>query len=394
MNIYLLVLLLISGIFGITVSSIAIKNYKSNTEINIYFILFLMVLSLIKLGTGINFIIFKKELFSNFFFQSNVSVLALTLIYFYLKNSFNKNHGVKTKRILLHSIFPLFYIAISIYSNNSEEKHPQFNLTSLLYYLFFIYVTTYDYLCIRLTYKNFLNEKIKNKNESQCKTIYKWANFIYLEIIIITISPLLLYCFKDLKEMKEMESIYQSITSAILMIVSCKIVCCPEMFYGYTILKDKISKNQQTTLKFDSIWIYSDKVTPNKIQDVTLKSKIDPKLVGYLNQIEDIIHQNSFFIRSDVKIKNLSLQLNIPMSHLNYIFKYHSKVTFIELKNIIKIHYATTLIQEDYLKSNTLNCLSKEVGFISYDPFYRNFKKITGTTPLDYYNTIRANKEL
>lgn len=389
MNIYLLVLLLISGIFGITVSSIAIKNYKSNTEINIYFILFLMVLSLMKLGTGINFIIFKKELFSDFFFESNVSVLALTLIYFYFKNAFNENHEVKTKRILLHSIFPLFYIAISIYSNNTEENNHKFNLISLQYYLFFIYITTYDYLCIRITYKNLLNEKGKNKSESKFKTIYKWANFIYPQIIIITFSPLLLYCFKD---SDGMEFIYQPITSVILIIVSCKIISCPEIFYGYNTLKDKISKNQQLTLKFDSFWIYSDKITPNKIQDLTLKSKIDPKLIGYINQIEEIIHQNSFFIRSDVKIKNLSLHLNIPMSHLNYIFKYHSKVTFIELKNIIKIHYATTLIQEDYLKSNTLNCLSKEVGFISYDPFYRNFKKITGTTPLDYYNTIRANK--
>lgn len=391
MKIYLIVLLLVSGIFGITVSSIAIKNYKSNAEINIHFILFLMVLSLIKLGTGIHFIVFKKELFSDFFFESNVSVLALTLIYCYLKNTCNENYAVKTKRILLHSIFPLFYIAISIYSDNTEENNPKFNLTSLLYCMFFTYITTYDYLCIRITYKKFLNEKGKNKSESKFKIIQKWANFIYHQIIIITFSPLLLYWFKD---SKGMEFIYQPTTSVILIIVSCKIISCPEIFYGYNTLKDKISKNQQLTLKFDSIWIYSDKITPNKIQDLTLKSKIDPKLIGYINQIEEIIHQNSFFIQSDVKIKNLSLHLNIPMSHLNYIFKYHSKVTFIELKNIIKVHYATTLIQEGYLKSNTLNCLSKEVGFISYDPFYKNFKKITGTTPLDYHNTIRANKEL
>lgn len=390
MEIHLILLSFITGIFGTTVSSIILKNYKSNQAINIYFIVFMMLISLIQLGMGLNLLFFQKAIFTNFYFESSISILILPIVYIYFRKLFSKESNVTINSVLLHAIFPLTYFVVVIFKSYPLDKSFYFYFNdNIVYYIFGVFVLLYVYLCSMLLYRNILDKKGDNNHHFRNTWISKWTKFIYLEIIIMAFAPLILYWFKDLTET---DSIYQPVSCVTLLIVCCKIVCCPEIFYGYTHLKNKINEEGDTPLKFNSIWILSNTNIPNSLQDQVLKAKIDSSLPEYIKEIESLILNDVFFIQSDVKIKNLSNKLKIPKSHLNYIFKYHSTVTFIELKKIIKIHHATVLIKNNYLQTNTLNYLSKEVGFASYDPFYRSFKKYTGNTPLDYYNLVRANK--
>ncbi len=390
MEIHLILLSFITGIFGTTVSSIILKNYKSNQAINIYFIVFMMLISLIQLGMGLNLLFFQKAIFTNFYFESSISILILPIVYIYFRKLFSKESNVTINSVLIHAIFPLIYFVVVLFKSYPLDKSFYFYFNdNIIYYFFGVFVLLYVYLCSMLLYRNILDKKGDNNHHFRNTWISKWTKFIYLEIIIMAFAPLILYWFKDLTET---DSIYQPVSCVTLLIVCCKIVCCPEIFYGYTHLKNKINEEGDTPLKFNSIWILSNTNIPNSLQDQVLKAKIDSSLPEYIKEIESLILNDVFFIQSDVKIKNLSNKLKIPKSHLNYIFKYHSTVTFIELKKIIKIHHATVLIKNNYLQTNTLNYLSKEVGFASYDPFYRSFKKYTGNTPLDYYNLVRANK--
>ena len=390
MEIHLILLSFITGIFGTTVSSIILKNYKSNQAINIYFIVFMMLISLIQLGMGLNLLFFQKAIFTNFYFESSISILILPIVYIYFRKLFSKESNLTINSVLLHAIFPLTYFVVILFKSYPLDKSFYFYFNdNIVYYFFGVFVLLYVYLCSMLLYRNILDKKGDNHHQFRNTWISKWTKFIYLEIIIMAFAPLILYWFKDLTET---DAIYQPVSCVTLLIVCCKIVCCPEIFYGYTHLKNKINEEGDTPLKFNSIWILSNTNIPNSLQDQVLKAKIDSSLPEYIKEIESLILNDVFFIQSDVKIKNLSNKLKIPKSHLNYIFKYHSTVTFIELKKIIKIHHATVLIKNNYLQTNTLNYLSKEVGFASYDPFYRSFKKYTGNTPLDYYNLVRANK--
>lgn len=390
MEIHLILLSFITGIFGTTVSSIILKNYKSNQAINIYFIVFMMLISLIQLGMGLNLLFFQKAIFTNFYFESSISILILPIVYIYFRKLFSKESNVTINSVLLHAIFPLTYFVVVLFKSYPLDKSFYFYFNdNIVYYFFGVFVLLYVYLCSMILYKNIFDKKGDNHHQFRNAWISKWTKFIYLEIIIMAFAPLILYWFKDLTET---DAIYQPVSCVTLLIVCCKIVCCPEIFYGYTHLKNKINEEGDTPLKFNSIWILSNPNIPNSLQDQVLKAKIDSSLPDYIKEIESLILNDDFFIQSDVKIKNLSNKLKIPKSHLNYIFKYHSTVTFIELKKIIKIHHATVLIKNNYLQTNTLNYLSKEVGFASYDPFYRSFKKYTGNTPLDYYNLVRANK--
>ncbi|MEO8255372.1 MAG: AraC family transcriptional regulator [Flavobacterium sp.] len=232
--------------------------------------------------------------------------------------------------------------------------------------------------------------KKNTKNDIVIAVKYKWIQFIFIIIVIITIIPIALYSSTKIKE--ESGLIYQLTSCTILLIASFKIIRNPEILYGYNVLKKKVEKNLCTNLKVDFFWIISNNNSINNVQEIALKTKIEANLNEYISRIENYILSTSFIVDSDLNIENISHKLDIPKSHLNYIFKYHSRVKFIEFKKTIKIHFAMTLIQNDYLKSGTLNSLSKKVGFTSYDPFYRSFKKITEKTPVEYYNLIRSNK--
>ena len=54
-----------------------------------------------------------------------------------------------------------------------------------------------------------------------------------------------------------------------------------------------------------------------------------------------------------------------------------------------RIKDALSLIDDGYLKRNTLESLAYKTGFSSYNPFFSAFKKITGLSPQEY---IKSNK--
>jgi AraC-like DNA-binding protein len=89
-------------------------------------------------------------------------------------------------------------------------------------------------------------------------------------------------------------------------------------------------------------------------------------------------------------VADLANYLNIPKSHLIYVFKYHSNISFIDFKKIIRIQKSTLLISEGYLKVNTFESLAAEVGFSTYSAFFKSFKSIIGVSPQEYYSQIKT----
>jgi AraC-like DNA-binding protein len=76
----------------------------------------------------------------------------------------------------------------------------------------------------------------------------------------------------------------------------------------------------------------------------------------------------------------------MPKSHLSFIFKYHSTISFSDFKKLNRIQDAIELINEGYLKTNTFDSLSKQVGFSTYNTFYIAFKEVTNKAPQEYVN--------
>jgi transcriptional regulator GlxA family with amidase domain len=125
------------------------------------------------------------------------------------------------------------------------------------------------------------------------------------------------------------------------------------------------------------------------VQDAILKEKIQNNIEFYIVEIEHLALRSNLFFKEAFSAEDLANKLSIPKSHLLYVFKYHSNVSFSDFKKIIRIERAITLMEQDYLKSNTMESLAIDVGFSSYSPFFKSFKTITGLSPQEYYNKVK-----
>jgi AraC-like DNA-binding protein len=177
---------------------------------------------------------------------------------------------------------------------------------------------------------------------------------------------------------------YQWISAILINFIYIKILLSPEILYGYNALYKKIINHRDSNFILQEFWLIKQKKTINNNQDLILKEKISGIITTYLQNIETLVFRNEILRNPLINITDIANKLAIPKSHLIFVFKYHSKVSFSEFKKIIRIYDALNLIEENYLKYNTLESLASKVGFSSYNPFFIAFKEITGTTPQIY----------
>lgn len=164
----------------------------------------------------------------------------------------------------------------------------------------------------------------------------------------------------------------------------------PEILYGYSIINaesNKINSNSKT----NNYWNINSKIKINNNQDQLLKEKISFKIEAYLFQLNALLYKNSYFRNPKFSLKDLALVLNIPISHLKFVFKYNSKLSFSDYKKISRIQNSLKLINNNYLATNTLESLSKDVGFTSYNPFFTSFKDVVGKSPHEYISTLKSD---
>jgi AraC-like DNA-binding protein len=176
----------------------------------------------------------------------------------------------------------------------------------------------------------------------------------------------------------------QWITGFLWLFIFIKILISPEILFGYNALYKKMNAQKKSEFSLKDIWNLNEKIEIKNQQDYLLKDKIYPDLTKYIKDIEHLALTEKWFRKPKTSGTEIAKKLNIPKSHLKFIFKYHSKVSFTEFKKIIKTYDAMQLIESGYLKINTLDALAMKVGFSSYNPFFTSFKEVTGFTPQAY----------
>ena len=150
----------------------------------------------------------------------------------------------------------------------------------------------------------------------------------------------------------------------------------------------QISRKQGKETTPITIWRLKPINTITNPKDIRLSKKINGELNAYFVQITQFIAEKHLFRTSGVTINEFALISKIPISHLSFIFKYHSEISFLDYKKRSRILDAINLINEGYLKTNTLEGLSDKVGFKTYNSFYLGFKETTGQAPQNYINSL------
>jgi AraC-like DNA-binding protein len=380
-------LIVFTGLLGLITFIIILFRYKSNRVVNIYLAIIIFLFSLRFLLIGLKGL-FNTHSINSIFQSNNIYFIIIgPCFYLYFKNLVisKKNFAVKD---LFHFIIPLLLILLNRFSivENFRIK----GIHSFLYF-FLIYCIVYS---IHIYIK--LRREVWNKKGSleiiikQNTLIKKWSFFLYVAINIMIVRLIISMIF-ELKRNSFISGEYLIfITSIIWIVIFIKILITPEILYGYSLLNKKSKENKNYVTTKISHWKEIPKVKITNIQDLQLSSKINPNIEKYIDAINYATRQNDLFREPKFKLTDFALKLNIPKSHLSYLFKYHSKISFSDYKKIARIEYALHLIQSDYLKTNTFDSLAKEVGFSSYNPFFTSFKDIIGKPPQEYCSTLES----
>ena len=380
-------LFIITGIFGILTVIITLSNYRVNRMMNFYLTLIFVLISIRFLLNGFfsfGYLGFLKEYYINY---NKFLILIIPSYYLYFKNLIN-DQKLFIKKDLVHFIFPIVFVVINIAIVSTNDELPAFFYFSTFFVLF-LYNISYCFLAYYLLNKNVWNQKDSPIiNVKYTSLIKKWTLFLFIILLLNSIKLFTTLFLEDNRHGFVAGERFQWLGAIVWILTFFKVLISPEILYGYAVFNTPVTASATFSLPLDTDWIMESNKDQKNLQDSKLKEKIDPNIERYSSEIEKIAAEFELFKDSKFSMNDLALKLNIPNSHLNYLYKYHSKISFSDYKKKIRIQHSILLIESNYLKTNTIDSLAKEVGFASYNPFFTSFKSITGISPQKYILSI------
>lgn len=386
-------LFLFTGIVGAVTITLMITSFKSNPFYNIFLLIIISIISIRFLiqGTYIigiqSFLKPDKGPFSSFYL-----IIAPC---FYLYNKYLVlEENTYTLKDFKHLIFIVFLYFINV--NNSIKESFIFYYGNATNFVFIsLFLIFYLALLFNLLRKNIWFKKDLLINNTHFSLVKNWTVYLFSINLLIAINLLI--------------SIYYEINSGLILsgksmafisllfwlFIYFKILISPEILYGLPILNNKLLKfkNSETDNELQSPtpgktdhWKLETKA-PKNDQDLKLHEKIESNIRSYIKEVDRLSHENNIFRSPKISASDVAKELGLPTSHIVYLFKYHSDITFSEYRMKSRIQDSIKLIEAGYLERNTLESLALKIGFASYNPFYVAFKKITSLSPQDFIKT-------
>jgi AraC-like DNA-binding protein len=322
-------------------------------------------------------------------------LISTPFFYLYFENLVFED-GFKAKKSI-HFALPVILFFIITKSKLSNGNNLKFSLIvneglpnlagTIFIILSMLFALGYLIAGFILLRRNVWNRKSEIKViQEQNDLIKKWTLFLFAMFLLLFLIRLFMLTILNLKMGYNQDLIW--IPALVWCSVFIHIILTPELIYGYNFYKEKIdASNSQVVLP--KMWNL--KNTAEEIivaKDAKLAEKVLPMLTEYIHKIEEASFHSREFRKPAFSIDDFASYLGVPSSHLNFIFKYYCKDSFVDYKKFVRIHDAIKLMENGYLKSNTIESLSAEVGFITYNTFYVAFKSITGTTAQAYLKRL------
>lgn len=383
------IIVLFTGLLGFVVLIITLSQYRTNKIFNIYFAIIVLLVSIRYTLIGVKNLTNDILITETYRKADILFIVTAPLVYLYFKNLV-KSQSKFVKSDLLHFVVPILFI-LEVKCNLIENTIGIKRDFGLL--IFFIaLIITYNLLTFLKLKNNIWNKKgsleiMVNQN----LLIKNWSIYVYMCMNFIVLR-LFFSLFIEYKSNSVISGQYVVWAGSLIWaIIFIKIITSRDILYGYTFLNNE-KANSGNTIKI-SQWTSSKSPKITNIQDLQLNLKINAIVNQYIIDIDSTLEKNRYFRDPNFSFNDFALKLNIPKSHLSFIFKYHSKITFSDFKKISRINDAVQLIELDYLKTNTFDSLSKTVGFSSYNPFFTSFKDVVGKAPQEYLDTLKKNNK-
>ena len=383
------ILFFITGIIGLTTMLIQFFKHKKNIVSNKYLTIIFTLSAIRFLLRGGAYYINGYNLDSSLIFLELIFLLAMPCLYLYFKDliAFKK----WKYKYLLHFI-PGFLCVIAFLIDLTIISLPKI-LFKISFLILLISYLIYLYLSFKLLTTYILNRKseIYIINE-QNNIIKNWAILLLTCFSLLYIRIIALFLLNNFHYNLTSKFNFLWIGALVWLIMFFKILITPEILYGYDLLEEKINEHKHHKIVLNNIWKLNYNPVIKNIKDLKIQEKVTLNLKDYICQIEDVSLNSGIFRDYELTIETFSKKLTFPTFYLIYIFRYHSNISFIDYKKIIRIQDAIQLMKTSFLITNTYEALSKKVGFNSYMTFYTCFINITGMAPQEYYNKLKEKK--
>jgi AraC-like DNA-binding protein len=382
-NMLLYFLFTITGLFGFLTLIIILLKQKSTEIINNYLILVMALVSVRSLLFGISYLLNFKFIDFSFSIYRTIFILQIPSLYLYFKNLILQTEiklSKDAKHFVLPIIFPFLIIFFIRNSNNNQFNRLEITLGLLCIYVFYYYMKS-----IRLLYKSLWRKKSNLiKQNRGAKLLKRWTLFLFSIVSVNTLCLLFSIYINRYPISFVSVSDFIWLPTLLWLMIFIKILISPEILYGWNFFTQTVIEDKIANLLTSEIWNIELKPNVTILQDKILKKKVESSIKEYIIKIDLISADFDMFKNPEFSLSDISEKLVMPLSHLNYIFKYHCNMSFSNFKKLIRVQYSINLIESNYLKTHTLDTLAKEVGFASYNPFYTSFKDITGKSPKEY----------
>lgn len=381
--------LFLTGLVGLILIYVMLTSVKSNKFVN-GFLIFNFVIASTRFIVLSTYNLHFQNLLQDFVFPYRVFLLlTFPSSYLYAKALVN-DCNISLKTILKHLIFPILLFIVNLIGFLNLHQISD-SIISINFCFSVCYSIFYLFKIFTVCYKNLWSKKLEISGEHY-QVMKNWTIFYYIVCTLLTVRLVTSFIYENSLSYTISGSHVSYIFAAMVwLLMFVRIFKTPEILYGIPKLAIKTRHFEEVKVQLSDAWsIYSDEIQPEK--DLKLREKLDFKIIDLIQEVEFAAQEEQIFKNPKATMFDLALKVGVPESHLNYLFRYHSNLSFQDYKNNMRIAYSISMIENGHLSKNTLESLAKDVGFSSYSPFYKAFKKIIGIGPNEYFISLTAKQ--
>lgn len=373
---FLNVISLLVGFLCLFVVVLMVFNEKPNHKRNVYLIMILFIAGLQRFINGIEILGLTDFTYSPLKIRLVSAFFIVPIYYLFFLRLIKVRSNIKQE--LLHFIIPAFFITVDLFVSEFE--------LSYYFYLFF----SFSYFGAILYLVSVL---IRKKNRSlfengYFETIRTWT-------ILMTVITFLLLIFSNYFLFKEQNSRinlndFYRYSSLLWLFALIYIFKNPVIIFGEHSLLKSIQLNEP-----QEFLIWSRKpISPIQNKDLVIFGNISDRVDRIILSIQKLQKSDVLLSKITFTVINLSKELDLPKSHVEFVFKYFCFYSINDFSNLVKINYAVSLINDGYLEKYTIASLGDKCLFNSRFTFSKNFKKFMGVSVSDYVLVNTKNNQL
>jgi len=395
-------------VFTILISCILVlNNWKSDKNV-IFLASLFIILAIYALGQYA--VVFSKSVFWTVVFYNNFMPLVLLLgplLFFYIRGVLTPKKGIVWSDALHFLPFLINLIAIIPYyfTPYSYKEHLAQNIIAnvnlLLIYkvnslfspvinflmrpVFFMMYIIYSFYFI---YSYLKRKRKKNAIPFRSLVISHQWFFGLLIVLFLLISAYFIssYIFVRTFSYKEVVSHkwYFVVIEFSFVIISFSLLFFPKILYGNAmgIVKSKKQFKIKNKLPLEHSVFF--------LNEAGFSIHVDENDPFYDLALNIVTYYKTErpYLKLKYSSSDLAIELNVSESHVIYCFNSVFKISFLKLRNHLRIEYSKELLENNTHENYTIDAIGQNAGFPTRSNFYAAFNKLVGCSPTEYLKSI------